>query len=450
MAARIIEFPTSANIAPPIAQFVRIGEAHKKFGELVGMGRFPAQRVVFLASRLAYQKRLIELLKPTGVELVLDAQVAELASQQKFHGQERHAPWGVHCEHGPLGPAHFAAGAASDVIGQIARTAVEYGFHVVLAPTHFLNDPDFDGWLSVDRQACLMLRAALDREGGGHVHIDYPVLHSLTSLYRSEVRAELLSELSDLPFDNLWLRASGTEGDAGPESTKRFLSSLSGFHNSGKPLILDYLGGTLSQAAIAFGMASGKAHGIGEMERFAAQNWHKPPRPPKPDGEGFGRTERITVPGLGRSLTKKEAVLLTKAHGGKKLLGCHDRTCCPHGDDLFSEHRHHLVQQTLREIEEMQAIPLLRRDDWFLKKPMADMVRRSRSIADLKPPEAEAIELKVNAESLMKRLKEHARKTEKVQTALEVMHENRTEEAPRARPAALPRTMTDPRRQDRR
>lgn len=451
MTGQVIELRgRGASLTPPIAQFVRIGEAHKKFGELVGMGRFPVKRAVFPASRLKYEKRLIEMLRPNGVELVLDPEVAELASELHFRGHVRHAPWGVHCEHRPLGPMHFRAGVSSDVLGHIARTAVEYGFDVVLAPTHFLNDPSFSDWLAVDRAACMLLRAALDREGGSHIRIDYPVLHTHTSLYRSDVRSELLEALGDLPFDYLWIRASGVTGDGGPEVTKRFLGSLAGLHNSGKPVILDYLGGVLAEAAIAFGMASGKAHGLGEMERFNAQDWHKPPKE-REEGSSFGRTERIAVPGLGRSLTKAEATLLSRAHGGKRLIACEDRTCCRHGtDDMFGEHRHHLVLHTMREIEAMEAVPLLRRDDWFLRNTLAETVKRSRNIADLKPREADAAELKVDPENLMKRLKDHARKMGKVETALQAIQATRAEDAPRARPAMLPRINNELRKQDRR
>lgn len=436
MTAQIIGFPPAVMLTPPLAQFVRVGDAHKKLSELVGMGRFPADRVVLQASRLPAQKRLLGVLREAGAELVLDPQVAELASLKKFKGQERHSPWGVLCNNQPLGPEHFARGAASDVVGQIARMAVENKFDVVLSPTHYLADPHCDNWLAVDRVACVELRHALDREGGTHIRIDYPVLHLLSSLYRSDVRSEILHALDDLPFDNLWLRSSGAEGIAGPDKIKSVLIALSGMHNLGRPVILDYLGGMLSVAAMAFGVASGRALGIGEMERFDASDWHKAPKPQVDGSSSFGRTVRYAVSDLGKALTEREIRTLAEASGGRRLLAGHLRSV----GDLFQDGREHQLARMAAERVELEKVPLLRRDDWFLRHPMQAMVRKSRSIAELKPSVARGQEHNVDVDAMMKRLREHARTVEKTQIALENIQQTRAEDAPRARPVSQPRT----------
>jgi hypothetical protein len=444
MTAKVIEFPSGAALAPPIAQFIRIGDAHNKLGELVGMDRFPASRVVLQASRLAKQRRLMELLRPLGVEFVLDPQIAELASVQKYRGQERHAPWGSLCEQAPLGPQFFTPNAPGDVIGQIARTAVSHGFHVVLSPTHYLGDPNFPDWLSVDRNSCIALRAALDREGGGHIRIDYPVLHAHTALHKNEVRSAILEALGDLPIDNVWFRASGAEGTAGPETTRRFLNSLAGFHNAGRPIVLDCLGGMLSLAAIAFGMASGRSLGIGELERFDANEWHKEPKQRDEESAAFARTVRVAIPELGRTLTRNEVLLLSEAHGGKKLLAGHLRGVT----ELIADSREHQLRQLAQDITALEAVPMLRRDDWFLRNTMAATVRKSRIISQLKPPAARAEALKIDPTQLMRRLVEHAQCMQKVQVTLEVIQQGRSDDAPRARPAAPPRLITEVKRRD--
>jgi hypothetical protein len=153
----------------------------------------------------------------------------------------------------------------------------------------------FFDWFTLDREACTALRRALDREGGAAIAIDYPLMHSHVELENADRRRHLLAGLTDLPFDYLWVRASGLAPDAGPLTVRRFLSAMSDLRDLGQPIILDYLGGLLGSAAIAFGVASGKAHGIGERERFDVRDWHKPPRKKDPE-QKFGRTQRIAVP----------------------------------------------------------------------------------------------------------------------------------------------------------
>jgi hypothetical protein len=143
MSADIVTLPTAAALTPPVAQFVRLGEAHRKLEDLLAEDRFPAKRVVVEAARLLPQKRSIEALRKRGVEIVLDPQVAELAAPGKYLSNVRRAPWGRYCQTSPLGPQHFRSVANSDVIGEIARFAVTHGVDVVFAPTHFLADPLF-------------------------------------------------------------------------------------------------------------------------------------------------------------------------------------------------------------------------------------------------------------------------------------------------------------------
>lgn len=446
MSAKILEFPGSTQAQPPIAQFIRIGESHTKIAELVSMGRFPARRAVLKASRLKYQRRLIELFQQHGIETVLDPQVAELASLRKCSGQERNAPWARHANGHPLGPAHFRRGAPTDVIGEIARTAVAFGFDAVLSPTHFLGSDTTVDWFDVDREACVALREALDCEGGKSIAIDYPVIQTLKHLQRSEVRSDVLSAFGSLPVENAWLRISGADGTLGPQTTRGLLTLLGGLHNIGRPLVLDYFGGPASVAALAFGVASGRAIGIGEMERFDATDWDKPPEPKVEDAQGFGRTPRYAIEGLGRTLSGRELQLLAEARGGKKLLvgGLRDVA------ELLENGREIHLDQVSRETGDLENVPLLRRDDWFLKKPMTQIVRTSRQVAELKPSLGLAETLKIDADRLMKRLGDHARAMSKTQIALEAFRDSRSEDAPRARPAGAVRLKQDERKREQR
>jgi hypothetical protein len=113
-----------------------------------------------------------------------------------------------------LTPSHFAKDAADDVIGQIARFAVEHQMNTVLSPGHYLREGTKSEWFKVDCEACTALRDALDREGGREIGIDYELLLPHVALDDVDERGQIVEKLKDLPFDNLWLRASGFGSDA--------------------------------------------------------------------------------------------------------------------------------------------------------------------------------------------------------------------------------------------
>jgi len=383
------------------------------------------------------QRELLAALREVGAEIVLDTEAAELAAPAKFAGQARHAPWALPSIEGLLGPDHFKRNAPSDVIGQIARFAVQSGVDAVLAPAHFLGDPTCGDWLAVDRESSLLLRAALDREGGSNIAIDYPVIIPHTELNQSNTRGQLVAALHDLPIDNIWVRASGLDANSGPLTVKRYLTAISYFHNLGKPIIADCLGGLVGTAALAFGVVSALSHGINERERFDTSAWYKPPSE-HTDDTRFRRAIRIKIPSLDRSATIGELEFLAKAKGGRRLVGCSDRNCCPQGlSDMIADPRRHAAQQTFRGIAELQAVPDSKREHHFLNGPMADADRRARQIKSLRPPVADVPEHRVNATKLMKNLSDYSQKIEQLQNALFDLHETRGDETPRSRPTSI-------------
>ena len=122
---KVVPFPLAVSARSPLAHFIRIGEAHKRLADLYASGRLPATRVVVEGSRLRHQRELISDLREDGVEIVLDTEVAELAARAKYGGHSWRAPWAGAAEGKLLGPEYFRRDAPFDVIGQIARTAVE-------------------------------------------------------------------------------------------------------------------------------------------------------------------------------------------------------------------------------------------------------------------------------------------------------------------------------------
>ena len=436
MDKKVVPFPRLASARSPLAHFIRIGEAHKKIADLHASGRFPTEKAVFEASRLRHQKELAAILRAAGVEIVLDTEVAELAVPAKYGGHSRYAPWALRDQETPLGPEYFKPNAQSDVIGHIARFAVVHNVDTVLAPTHYLADPAFSNWLSVDRHSCLLLRKSLDREGGQNIAIDYPIITPHTSLNDEQFSGKMAELIADLPVDNIWVRASGLGSDSGPQTMNRYLSAMRAFHNFGKPIIADQLGGLPALIAMAFGAISGIAHGIGERERFDARTWHKPP-PKRKDGNKFGRTVRIGIPGFGKSVTIKELELLATAKGGRKLVVCGERFCCQHGmKDTIADPRRHAAYQMFKQVRELEDIPPLNRGRYFLNGPMAEADRLARTIKRLKPSVEEARLRDIDLHKLMKRYHDHSRKLEQLRTTLERVHETIREDTPRARPIA--------------
>ena len=214
----------------------------------------------------------------------------------------------------------------------------------------------------------------------------------------------------------------------------RYLSATRSFHNFGKPVIADQLGGFPGLIALAFGTISGIAHGIGERERFDARTWHKPP-PERQDGDRYGRAIRIGIPGLGKSGTIKELELLVSAKGGRRLVACGDRLCCPHGlKDMIDDPRRHAAYQTFEQVRTLEKIPPLSRERYFLDGPMAEADKLAREIKRLKPAENEARIREIYLHTFMKRHHNHSRKLELLRATLEKIHEAVNDETPRARP----------------
>jgi hypothetical protein len=414
MVAQILPFPKpAAGMASPLACFVGVGEAHNRLADLHAAGHLPARQVVIEASRFRHQRELVSAIRESGAEIVLDTEAAELAAPARFAGHSRHAPWAP--PNNPLGPPHFRGVASSEILaGKIARFTVANRVDVVLAPSHFLGDPTCTDWLSIDAASCRALRTAHDREGGSQIVIDYPVIISNSALNEVSLRGAVLSTLSDLPIDNVWVRVSGFGADAGPLTMQRYLHAISGFHNLGRPIIGDYLGGIAGMAALAFGALSGLGPGIGERERFDARTWHKLPKP-RSQGAEFGRAPRVSIPIVQRSVTLKELSLLAGAKGGARLCSCGDRACCPHGHrDMIADPRRHAAHQLFKSISSLEAIPDLRRESYFLNGPMAEADRLARQIKALRPVSADAEKLGVDGESLIRRLDHYSRRLERL------------------------------------
>jgi hypothetical protein len=315
----------------------------------------------------------------------------------------------------------------------VARFAVANGFTTILAPTHFLGDPDYPDWLALDVATCTELRKALDRAGGSDIQVDYPLILPNTMLNDAARRSAIINAITDLPFENLWIRSSGFGSDAAPLAIKRYITSLQSLQSLSKPIIADNLGGLVGWAAIAFGAVSGSAHGLGEAERFDARGWHKYPTPPS-ENAPFGRPIRASIPGLHRSVTMPELDLVS-ARGGRRLCVCGDRSCCPNGlPDMAADPKGHLAREKFRTLASFEAVPDLRRGHHFLNGMMKDAARKARDIQMLRPSQSESVRLGIDASDLMRRLATHSQHIDKIHAALDHLHEILGESTSRAVP----------------
>jgi len=436
--ATILPFPISAVPNQPVAQFIRVGGAHKKLADIYAAGRLLASRFVLDASTARFQADFIRELKDAGAEIVLDTEIAELSSPLKFLGHARTSPWLKSDLRRPFSPPDFTDESIARLTDKIAAFAIQHGFSAVLSPSHFLGDRTFAGWLNIDIALCKSLRASLDRCGGQGIGVDYSVILSQVDLKDMAVRGDLASRLSDLPIENVWIRASGMDSTGGPLKTVRYLSALHQFHNVGLPIVADYLGGITGLAAVAFGSVSGIAHGIAERGRFDASDWHKEPEARDDSDVGFGPTTRVEIAGLGKAPTKKELELLASAPGGRRLCSCADKKCCPHGlDDMLRDPRSHAAFQATSGMRAMEEVSVPHREAFFLNGPMATVVRTAKEVAKLRLPKAEADRLEVEPEGLMRRYTAHSHLVDKLASTLENLHEKRGTESPRAKPIAM-------------
>jgi hypothetical protein len=369
---------------PPIAHFLRVGTSgHRRLEQLLAADQLPYSRFVGEAGVFLRQKDLVEGLRQAGHELVLDTNVAELSVVGRYKGAAQGAPWADPDR--VLSEAHLRAGANEfDLIGQIARFAVENGINRVMAPAHYLAQAS-DRWFEIDLGACTRLRRVLDQEGGADIAIDYPLIVSNAAVNDATQRRAFITSLEGRPVNSVWLRVSGFGGGATAPALRKYIAALRDFHELGRPIIADCVGGLSAQAILSFGAASGIAHGLAEKERFDTSYWHKPPPPPDPEKNCGGNAYAVLLPGIDRLLKPAQAQALIETAGGRRILACNDRRCCPRGfDDTIADPKGHYLRQRAWQCEAISSIPELRRVQDFLDRTLADADRTARQAARLR------------------------------------------------------------------
>jgi hypothetical protein len=365
---------------PPLAGFLRVGHTgHRKLLDLQAAGRLPFRRVVFDAAHLEEQIELVKRLKASGCEIVLDPNFAEMATVGRFGSPSiQRLPW-ANLDR-PWRPEDFAGRRNQDASRAIAEFAVKAGVDAVLAPTHLLEQAN-DAWRPIDLRVCEALRHELDQCGGSSIAIDYQVITTGALLKDGAHRASLVAELMSMPIENVWVRASGFGATATGAGTRHFVESVRGFHELGRPLVVDMAGGLAALGAAAFGAVAGLSHGVGQKETFKAADWRKPPS----GGGGGGASARAYVHELDRYFKEDQLQAIFDAKGGRSRFGCNDTKCCPHGgEDMIESGHAHFLTQRHRQLDDLSGVPEARRAEHFLLRHLDPAIRSARHASRLK------------------------------------------------------------------
>lgn len=391
----------------PVGHYLRLGHTgHRKLEDLHASGRLAIDRVVADAAHVADQKELLDSLRASATEVVLDARIAELSTPGGYRTSARKLDW-AHPDR-PYAVDDFDQNQVSDVAAKIADFAVKHHVDVVMA-THFLEGPQ-DRWLAVDAELCQALRLALDERGARSVAIDYPILTSYQVLLDGAARKALASHVADLPFEYLWLRIANFGTDKSAAGIRKYINATRDFHEVGRPIVADGIGGLPALGIVAFGAAGGFCHGVAEKERFYPRDWWKPSR----SSGGGGTKKRVYFPGLDTYLNEEQSRTLLATRNAKPLLGCRDTGCCPGGwEDMILNPKTHYLNQTTRRVKDLGRAPDMRRADHFLSQQLAPADRIARA----------ALRLKVSDQKITKKLQFRSHKIDDMRRVLEELRE---------------------------
>lgn len=406
----------------PIRQFIRIGHSgHRQLETLLASGRLEIDRAVFEAANIKYQSELLNMLRVAGVEIVLDTNMAETATPGRFESIAKRLDWAN--KDRPWSPSDFSRGANRDTTSLIAECAVTNRVKTVLAPTHLLGHKGpLHPWFEIDRHMCVELRAALDSSGGRHIAIDYLLMVPYGCLMDAAQRRMLVARLAGLPFDNLWVRAANFGRDATPMGFQRYTVGLLDFHDLGKPIVADGVGGLIGLGVAAFGSVSALSYGVAQNERFDPGNWNRP----RKKSDGGGQAKWVYFPPLDLLLKTSQAAVLLNTRGARPFLACNDPMCCALGaDDMLRSHKAHFLTQRKFQLENLSRIPETRRAGHFIDHHLREAERQAQRAA----------KLNTGDDVLTKALNRNSERLHNLRCVAETLHET-LPETTRAAPLA--------------
>src|SRR5262249_21914821 len=139
----------------------------------------------------------------------------------------------------------------------------------------------------------------------------------------------------------------------------------------------------------------------------------------------------VLLPGVDRLLKPAQARFLVEVPGGRRILACNDRWCCPRGfDDTIADPKGHYVRQRAWQCDAISRIPEARRVQHFLDHTLADGDRQARQVARLRVADPQLREV----------LNDNARRIDRMRVVLENLQQTDATVSTRAEafPPAVP------------
>ncbi|MEM7729334.1 MAG: hypothetical protein AAF311_08665 [Pseudomonadota bacterium] len=406
----VIQLDNYRTHTTPLASAVRIGDFHRQYSDFHSLDLLSDKRAVVDACNVSQQSDLLAELRANGYEIILDTQAAELACAFKWNGRARGAEWLTSEPDGPLLNPQFDL----EMAHQIAALAVKAGAHVILAPSRYLSATAALATLRLDFDFLQVLRTALDRSGATQTAIASSFIGRLTLLGDDEVSETLTSLLSDSPVTSVWMRLSGLKRDPAPGRIRTSARRLSALKDTGLPVVLDYAAGLEPMTLLSLGAASGISFGAMKNDQFSDETWIKPIKSPSNSlDEETGRKQYVRAPSLGRNFSQAELQLLADAPKGKRILLDPSNTGLSTYTDLKKRAKEVALRETNRAMSQLSATPNARRTEHIQTYILKPAARKAEQLAALKLDVERAASLKVDADSLSKRLATHASQVRK-------------------------------------
>lgn len=415
--------PRAVRPAPePLGLYLRAGRNdHLELMNIFAAGDTGCFGVVFDATLEARHKELKEQVLAHRLDAILDTKVMQLALPGGHASTVSKLPWAnadrVHT------PKDFQGLARRYLIAAIGDHALKHGYTEVMAPTHLIRDLD-DPWLAIDVESTRLLREYLDQNGGRAIPLLYPLAISYEIFRTPHMRAQVINALINIKADSIWLKIDGLNGSrATPTAVKNFIAAAEDFHQLGRKLVADCIGGKVGLALMAFGAVGGIAHGIGVFEKFDSGHLRS-----TKSTSGFTPSMGIYFPGIDAMLTSKEAELLLNASPqAKAAFACKDTNCCKRGmKDMLGVPKRHYVVQRMKQVAELSQFPESIRAPRFLDiylRPTTDRALQAASQT-------------VGDEALVKKLQKNRKRVDALRVALG----KQLEIAPPRSYAAVPET----------
>ena len=92
----------------------------------------------------------------------------------------------------------------------------------------------------------------------------------------------------------------------------------------------------------------------------------------------------VRLPDFDRSFMKKDLQLIARATGGRRLVSCQNRECCPRGlNSMLDKPRAHIAYQRFHSMEGLFKTPDIHRAQHFLDNEMRNAERKARDLSRL-------------------------------------------------------------------